>query len=168
MNAIFNTCFVAGITEEVVFRGFIMRLLEIRWNKYVAIIAPSVLFGLLHIFNMENFNIADVLMLLVAGTSVGIMFSTIAYQSGSVWSSALVHGIWNMIVIGGILEISIKPKQSIFTYTLNSNSTLLTGGAFGVESSLPAIIGYGIVIVIALTLLLRKEASHTIPNVIYK
>ena len=161
INAVFGICLTAGITEEIIFRGFIMRLLEVRWNKYVAIIAPSVLFGLLHIFNMESPNIVDILMLLIAGTSVGIMFSMIAYQSGSIWPGAAVHGIWNLIIIGGILEISVEPGNSIFTYTLGSQSTLLTGGKFGIESSIPAIIGYGIVILISVILISRTTSRNT-------
>jgi membrane protease YdiL (CAAX protease family) len=159
LNTVFGSCFVAGITEEVIFRGFIMRLLEARWNKYAAIIAPSVLFGLLHIFNMENPDIVDILMLLIAGTSVGIMFSMIAYQSGSIWPGTAVHGIWNLIIIGGILEISVEPGNSICTYTLESQSTLLTGGAFGIESSVPAIIGYGLIILICAMLISRRSAK---------
>jgi len=146
---IFYPCIVAGISEEFLFRGFFLRLLEVRWGKYIAIVVPSVLFGILHIFNMTSPNIIDILVLLVAGTSVGIMFSLIAYQSGSIWSSAVVHGIWNLIIIGGILEIGIKPELAIFTYTLKSNSVILTGGAFGIESSLPAIVGYCLVILLA-------------------
>jgi len=160
MNAILGSCLAAGITEELIFRGFIMRLLEVRWNKHIAIIVPSVLFGILHIFNMQNPNIVDILILLAAGTSVGIMFSMIAYQSGSIWPGAVVHGIWNLIIIGGILEISTEPGRSIFTYTVKSNSTLLTGGAFGIESSLPAITGYGIVIILAWILHRRKSAER--------
>ena len=148
--AFFNYCLVAGITEELIFRAFIMRLLEKRWNKFVAVLVPSVIFGLLHIPNMDDFKILDVLMLLIAGTAVGIMFSLIAYQSGSIWASTLVHGLWNFC--GGILEISVNPDPSIFTYTLDNSSTLLTGGAFGTESSLPAVIGYIVVIFIALIL----------------
>lgn len=152
LRAVFSSCLVAGITEELVFRGLIMHVLELKWGKPVAIVAPSVLFGLLHIFSMKAPTGVDVLLLLITGTGVGIMFSLIAIQSGSIWSSAIVHGIWNLIIIGGILEISIEPSSSIFTYKLISDSKLLTGGAFGIESSLPAIIGYGIVILIAVLL----------------
>ena len=38
-----------GIVEEVVFRGFIMTALERRWNRWAAVLLPSVLFGLVHI-----------------------------------------------------------------------------------------------------------------------
>jgi membrane protease YdiL (CAAX protease family) len=156
-TAVLGSCMVAGITEELIFRGFIMRLAEIRWNKCVAAIVPSVLFALLHVSGMANPNIADILRLLVAGTGVGVMFSMIAYHSGSIWPGAIVHGIWNLIIIGGILRIDVAPARSVFTYTLLSDSALLTGGAFGIEASLPAVTGYCIVIV--LTWFFRRKAS---------
>jgi Predicted metal-dependent membrane protease len=157
IEAVFHICLVAGITEELIFRGFIMHLLEIRWNKYVAIIVPSVLFGVLHIVNMAEPSIVDISMLLIAGTSVGVMFSMIAYQSKSIWSSAVVHGIWNLIIIGGILEINAEPSRVLLSYTLESKSTLLTGGAFGIESSVPAIIGYIMVTLLAWYLYRRNH-----------
>ena len=42
----------SGITEEMLFRGYIMKLLESRWNKYIAILIPSFLFSLVHIPSM--------------------------------------------------------------------------------------------------------------------
>lgn len=156
VRAIFRTCLLAGITEELVFRGLIMHVLEIRWGKPIAVIIPSLLFGLLHILNMDSPSIADILFLIVAGTAVGIMFSLIAVQSNSIWASAAVHGIWNLLIIGGILEISAGPSSAIFSYEVTSKSNLLTGGAFGIEASLPAVAGYGIVILLALFLMRRN------------
>jgi membrane protease YdiL (CAAX protease family) len=163
--AVFSLCLTAGITEELLFRGLIMGLLEKRWNKAIAIIVPSVLFGLLHISNMKAPSIVDIGTLVIAGTAVGVMFSLIALHSNSIWASAVVHGIWNLVIIGGILEISGKPSSvytsmpAIYTYTLTTNSTLITGGAFGIEASLPAIIGYGLVIVLALALLKKQQSG---------
>jgi len=159
--AVFGTCLVAGISEELLFRGFIMRILEVRWNKYIAIIVPSVLFGAIHITNLQNPTLIDFILLLVAGTSVGVMFSMIAYQSGSIWASAIVHGLFNLIMGGGILIIDLEPGPSIFTYTLKPNSVLLTGAEVGIETALPAIVGYGMVICIA-WILLRKTTGETI------
>ena len=31
---------------------------------------------------------------------VGVMFSMIAIESGSVWNSGIVHAIWNVVIIG--------------------------------------------------------------------
>ena len=113
---------------------------------------------------MESPNIVDIIVLVIAGTAVGIMFSLIAMESGSIWASAIVHGLWNLVIIGGILEISAEPLSSIFTYTLTSRSTLLTGGAFGIESSLPSIVGYGIVICVALARLKRLSKENEVSN----
>ena len=164
LRAVFSACLAAGITEELIFRGLIMHLLEDRWNKTIAVVAPSVCFGLLHILNMQAPKLLDIIVLAIAGTTVGIMFSLIAMESGSIWASALVHGLWNLVIIGDILEIGVDSLSSIYVYTLTSRSTLLTGGAFGIESSLPSIIGYIVVICIALILLKgqnRKSASNT-------
>lgn len=157
--ALFGAGISAGVVEEMVFRGFIMRMVEERWGRVAAAIVPSVIFGLLHIINIDM-NLRDIILLLIAGTSVGIMFSLIVYQSGSVWSSALVHGMWNFIMIGDILDINIKHNtDAIFSYEMLSKSVILTGGSFGVESSIIAVIGYWIVIMVAF-LLLHNEGEQ--------
>ncbi|RHW39054.1 CPBP family intramembrane metalloprotease [Neobacillus notoginsengisoli] len=148
--AIFVAGFAAGVVEEMAFRGVIMKTLEMRWGKGVAIVVPSVIFGLLHAIG-SNLHALDLLMLFVGGTSVGIMFSLIVYQSGSVWNSAIVHGVWNCMMIGNVLTIGPSNNEnSIFSYILSSESTLLTGGKFGVEVSIVAILGYLFVITLIL------------------
>lgn len=157
--AVFFLCLAAGITEEITFRGMMMRIIEERWGKAVAVIAPSVVFALVHLLVMESFNADDVLLLTLSGTIAGVMFSLIALRSRSVWPGALVHGIWNLVIIGEILQISVDPYEtSIFTYTLSSESVLLTGGAFGIEASIPAIAAYAAVILI-IFIFGRRELS---------
>ena len=48
---IFVIGFASGIVEEMVFRGIIMNVIAKKFNKTVAIVAPSLLFGLIHIIN---------------------------------------------------------------------------------------------------------------------
>ena len=98
----------SGILEEMLFRGFIMKLLESRWNKYVAIFVPSFIFGLVHIPSMETFTVEGVVLLIVSGTLVGMMFSLAAYAGKSVANSMLLHGIWNFVMITDILHITTK------------------------------------------------------------
>lgn len=133
----------AGIIEELIFRGYIMKFLESKWNKVVAILLPSFIFGMLHITSMSEFNLGSVLLLLCAGTSVGIMFSFVTYENGSIWASALIHIVWNMAMIGGIFEISaISDTNVAFSFVLDSQNSFLTGGGFGVEASVFAIVAY--------------------------
>lgn len=142
---IFFTGLGAGIVEEIVFRGIMMSVIEKRFNKKIAIIVPSVLFGLVHIIGM-GFNILSCTLVLLAGTMVGIMFSVIASETKSIWNSAIVHAFWNIIIIGGILCIGTEfDEYSLFSYVLDVKSFLLTGGEFGIESSIIAVIGYSLV-----------------------
>ena len=96
----------SGITEEMLFRGYIMKLLESRWNKYIAILIPSFLFSLVHIPSMETFTVSGVLLLIISGTVVGIMFSLVSYKGKSISNSALLHAAWNFIMITDILHIT--------------------------------------------------------------
>ncbi|ADK81236.1 CPBP family intramembrane glutamic endopeptidase [Sediminispirochaeta smaragdinae] len=151
LSSIFTVGFGAGIGEEMIFRGLIMSTIERKWGKKAALLIPSVLFGILHVFN-GKLGCMDFLFLIISGSFVGIMFSLIVYDSGSIFASATVHGIWNIIIIGHILDIDTAYNaQAIISYRLQSHSMLLTGGKFGVESSLFATAGY--IIVIAITLL---------------
>ena len=84
------TGIAAGFVEEMVFRGMILNFFKNKWNTKVAVIVPSVLFGVVHILGM-NFSIGSCLLVIIAGTMVGIMFSMIAIEGGSVWNSGLVH-----------------------------------------------------------------------------
>ena len=146
---IFFTGFGAGIVEEMVFRGILMAAIEKRFNKTVAIIVPSVLFGLVHILGM-GFDLLSCTLVIVAGTMVGVMFSLIASSTKSVWNSAIVHAIWNIVIIGGILWIGTEfDEYSLFSYVLESKSFLLTGGGFGIEASIVAVVGYIVVCGIA-------------------
>jgi uncharacterized protein len=158
--AIFATGIGVGVAEEVIFRGLMMTSFEKRWGKGVAILVPSILFGLLHGIG-ANLNLLEFLLLVIGGTSVGIMFSLIVYESGSVWNSAVVHGVWNMVIIGDILQIGQSPHQeAIMSYTLLSKSVLLTGGRFGIEVSLIAIFGYIGVIAVLLVSKKMKTKNH--------
>ncbi|MDE6024967.1 MAG: CPBP family intramembrane metalloprotease, partial [Lachnospiraceae bacterium] len=89
------TGIAAGLVEEMVFRGVIMSFIRERWNTKIAILVPSVLFASVHLIGM-NFSVLSCILVLVAGTMVGIMFSMIAMESDSVWNSGIVHSIWNI------------------------------------------------------------------------
>ena len=150
---------VSGITEELLFRGYIMKIVEYRWNKTVAIIMPSIIFASLHA--LKGMNVGDFFQLLIAGTIVGIMFSLIAYQRDNVWNAVIVHTMWNLLVIG-VFNISAGENlKTIINYRFESDNVLLTGGLFGIEASMPAIIGYLIVIIITTIWRIKKPVGLT-------
>ena len=158
-SGIVFTGIAAGLVEEMVFRGVIMSLIRERWNIKAAILVPSVLFASVHLIGM-NFSVLSCILVLVAGTMVGAMFSMIAMESDSIWNSGIVHSIWNIIIIGGGLGISEKANEySVMTYVLDSKSFAITGGEFGIEASVIALIGYIVVTVIAFVMIKRKTKN---------
>jgi len=149
----------AEMCEEFIFRGLIMHTFERALGRVPAAIIPSVLFAAMH--TTGNMTVIDMLLLFIAGTSVGVMFSLIAIESGNIWSGALVHTLWNITIIGNIFVIK-APKYNlsdsfIYKYELASNNLLLTGGRFGIESSLPAVIGYCLISIVILILLKKQK-----------
>ena len=148
----------AGILEEMLFRGVIMRLLENRWNKCIAILLPSLLFGLAHIPSMETFTVAGIVLLVLSGTLVGVMFSLVTYKGNSIANSVVMHAVWNFVMITSILHITTQEGyygNPVFSIIIPSGNILLTGAGFGVEASIIAILGYACIC--AMTLYGRKK-----------
>lgn len=136
----------SGLTEEMLFRGYILRLLEGRWGRKLAILLPSVLFGLVHLTSLTEFSLSSVLLLLLSGTLVGILFSLAACRADSIAASALIHGVWNLVMITGIVNIRAGEPAggAFFGLSIPSTSLWLTGGEFGPEASLIAITAYAL------------------------
>ena len=146
----------AGIVEEAVFRGVLMTALERRWGRTAAVLIPSVLFGVLHILD-NDLDAASAIQLLIAGTMVGVLFSLVTLETGSIWSSALIHGVWNSVILG-VLHIGPEAyRWSLFSYVPESGSFWLTGGDFGVEASVVSVIVYALFAALALVRLRRKK-----------
>lgn len=162
-GAIFFYGLATGIVEELIFRGIIMGCLEKRFNIRIAIIIPSVLFGLLHIIG-NDLGFVSIIQLLIAGSVVGILFSLIAYESNSIWNNAIVHGIWNMTIIGGIFYIGNEAdSSSIFNFILDNKSFLISGGDFGIEASVISIFAYLLFIVLAAVQIKRRATRNKNP-----
>ena len=72
----------------------------------------------------------------------------------SVWNSGIVHAVWNIVMIGGGLALGEKADEySVMTYVLDSKSFAITGGEFGIESSVISLTGYIIVAGIAFVMI---------------
>lgn len=95
---------ICNIVAGVLYFVFTYFLLKERWNIWIAVIVPSVLFGLVHVIGMD-FSLGSCLLVILAGTMVGIMFSLIEIESGSV--IALIA----YIVVAVFAFVMIKKKR---------------------------------------------------------
>lgn len=145
---------VAPIVEEVIFRGILLKYIEERSNIIFATIITSILFSLVHLFNAKLAGI-DLYLLIIAGTTAGIMYAVATYKYNSIWASVVLHIFWNL---GGLLVITnSKVDYSIFQYVIKNNNVLITGGDYGDDASIISIIGYILVIIV---IMFSKKLSN--------
>lgn len=151
----FGMSFAAGIIEEVVFRGYLVNLLAKKYSFWVAGIVPSFLFTLLHIGGAHS--ILNVFQLLVAGMLVSIMFLVIYKKTGSIWNASIVHFLWNFLFLKELIDYGEgnEPMHKLIELDLGQNQ-FLTGAAFGLDVSFPAIITYSITLLITWKFIKRK------------
>lgn len=86
-------------------------------------------------------------MLIIAGTSVGIMFSMIRIYTNSIWYGVIVHTLWDLLAAtspNNFLVIGPNPtiSDSFYSYKLSDSSLFLFGGDYGIETSIIAIMIY--------------------------
>jgi membrane protease YdiL (CAAX protease family) len=93
---------VPGITEELLFRGYVQRRLLERWHPAMAITVTSLMFALIHIQPHH----------VVAAFPMGLWLGVVAWKTGSVIPSMCCHAFingslnaWRMVVkFGGMNE----------------------------------------------------------------
>jgi uncharacterized protein len=100
---------VAPITEEFIFRGIILNRWREKWNTKTALIASSLLFGILH--NVGFFG----------ASMFGMISGSLYLRTGSLWTSILYHASHNgTIFIIGLIE-TLFSSDSNKSNTLNIN-----------------------------------------------
>ena len=159
----FGMSLAAGIVEEIVFRGYLVNLLAKKYSFWVAGIIPSFLFTIIHIGAAQS--LLNVIQLLVAGMLVSIMFLVIYKKTGSIWNASIVHFLWNFLFLQEFIDYGPgnEPVYSLIQLDLGK-SEILTGGGFGLDVSLPAIIIYTITLIISWNFIKTKTVDDKIKN----
>lgn len=94
---------MAGVMEEILFRGLILYVLVAKWGGsrrglLSAVSLSAFLFGTLHFVNLAGGQ-ADVTTLQVAEASVsGIVYGALVLTSGSIWPAVVLHSGINLLV----------------------------------------------------------------------
>ncbi|WP_305785852.1 CPBP family intramembrane glutamic endopeptidase [Symbioplanes lichenis] len=126
-----------AVNEEILFRGIIFRILEERAGTVVALVVSSILFGLTHLFN-PGATVWGTLAIAIEG---GTMVAAAYVLTRSLWLPIGIHFGWNFVQAGffGTTTSGTEQTDSVFHFQL-SGPSLLTGGGFGPEASLVALL----------------------------
>ena len=128
---------MVALAEESSVRGFVLgHMLDVGMNKYLALVLSSVIFASLHLGNpgMTNFSFFNLVL-------AGILLGAVYIFTRNLWFSISLHLFWNFIQ-GPILgyEVSGTSGSGNLLKLSLSDNTLMNGGNFGFEASLPCTI----------------------------
>lgn len=133
-----------GIAEEVVFRGMAVREIAARNGWFFATIIGGVYFGVLHLLGkLSEITPTDAFWIMLAGILVSFMFVAMYVRSQSLWLPIGFHIAWNFC-LKGVMGVTMSGNESqvgLFDIEL-AGAPLMTGGAFGIESSLFSVVTY--------------------------
>lgn len=136
LTAVLSMALVSGIPEEILFRGILFRFLE-KWLGSIAALAISAfLFGAGHIFNPNSSWLAAFAIAVEAGVLLGAVYMV----TRRLWAAIGLHMAWNATQ-GGVFGVAVSGTDvKGLIISQPKGSEWITGGAFGAEASLPAIL----------------------------
>jgi uncharacterized protein len=136
ISSVVNMAILPAIMEEILFRGLIFRLIE-RWlGSLTALFFSAALFGFAHYANPNATLFASLAIAIEAGILLGAMYM----MTRRLWAPIGLHAAWNFsqgwlygLPVSGIATTGLV--KGVLT-----GSCDLTGCAFGLEASWPAVI----------------------------
>jgi membrane protease YdiL (CAAX protease family) len=150
--------FILGaVLEEVVMRGVVFRILEEWLGSWIALSISAALFGLLHLLNpgVTLLNAGAVML------EAGILLAAAYMLTRRLWLCIGIHFAWNFTQ-GGIFSAAVSggATNGLLEAKL-VGPVWLTGGAFGAEASVVAVV---VCLAAGLLLLLAaRRKGHVIP-----
>ncbi len=128
---------LAGITEEILFRGLLFRLTSKIVGTWGALLFTSALFGLAHAANPGATFSSSLAIALEAGVLLGAAYAA----TQRLWLPIGLHIGWNFTE-GSVFGMSVSGTSKATGLLQGSlaGPRLLTGGAFGPEASVVAVL----------------------------
>ncbi|MBX2897285.1 MAG: CPBP family intramembrane metalloprotease [Cyclobacteriaceae bacterium] len=122
---------LVAVTEEVMFRGYILNNLTEKLSKNLAIILSSLIFAAFHLGN-PHFGLIGFINIFLSGILMAIVY----LNSKDLWAPIGVHFTWNLTQ--AVLGFAVSGRNDTGVFKLNylSRVDYLTGGIFGIEGSL--------------------------------
>lgn len=148
----------AAVTEELLFRGVLFRIIEGWIGTWLSLVLTAALFGLAHLFNPG----ATWWSALAIAVEAGGMLAAAYAATRTLWVPIGLHFAWNLAE-GAIFgtQISGKSAPEGLLRGVLSGPTQVSGGQFGPEASLYTLVA-GVLLTIAFLWLARRR-GHIVP-----
>jgi uncharacterized protein len=141
---------LVAISEETVFRGYILNNLLQSINKWMALAISALLFALFHAGN-PGITLLAVINIFLSGLLLGLNY----VYTKNLWFAIMFHFSWNFF-LGPVLgyEVNSLPLNSLLQQSIEGPNWI-TGGEFGLEGSI--LDGIFSIIAFALLLMVYKR-----------
>jgi hypothetical protein len=148
----------SSVFEELAFRGVLFRSVEEMAGSWIAIIVSSLVFGLIHLVN-PGATIAGAVYIAI---EAGLLLAAAYLVTRRLWIAIGFHMLWNYVqsaVFSGIVSGAVA-TPGLFRARIEGPG-FFTGGSFGMEQSVFALILCTAAGVVMLTVAIRR--GHLVP-----
>ena len=115
-----------GVSEEVLFRGFLYNGLRQYISRYKAIWISTLSFGLAHVDGIYVNSVTQIVWFIVGGLIFGLVYA----RYGSILLTSAVHTLLNIIIFG--LQAAVNPPY----FALGLTTLLVFGASWSEEKIL--------------------------------
>jgi len=149
----FAIAFSVAIFEEILLRGIIFRIVEEKLGSYISLAISAIIFGAVHLLNPDSSVISSICIGIV-----GFVFGASYIYSRSLWLPIAIHFSWNFVQSGifGAITSGNEKTSSLFNTNI-SGAELITGGAFGPEGTIQAILFWLLVSIIFMVIITKQN-----------
>ncbi|MFF1922424.1 CPBP family intramembrane glutamic endopeptidase [Streptomyces sp. NPDC058221] len=152
---LFGFMAAAAVTEEVVFRGVLFRLIEERAGTWLSLVLTGALFGLMHLLNPNASLWGAVAIAIEAGGMLAAAYAA----TRKLWLPMGLHFGWNFAASGIFsTEVSGNDTQKGILDSATSGSKWITGGDFGPEASVYSVL-FGVLLTAAFMWLAHRRGN---------
>lgn len=148
----------SSVFEELVFRGVLFRSVEAMAGSWIAIIVSSLVFGLLHLINPA----ATIAGAVYISIEAGLLLAAAYLVTRRLWMPIGFHMLWNYVqsaVFSGVVSGAVA-LPGLFRAKIEGPG-FITGGSFGMEQSVFALILCTTAGVVMLRIAIRR--GHLVP-----
>ncbi|WP_430391335.1 CPBP family glutamic-type intramembrane protease [Dyella sp. 20L07] len=152
LPAVLTTGLGAGIGEEIFTRGAIYRIVEEGLGTWWALAISALFFGAAHIFNPG----ATLWSSLAIAIEAGVLLALLYHVTRSLWTCIGLHAAWN-VMQGTVFGIPVSGTAAHgWLISHCTGPDWLSGGVFGAEASVVALLSCSVVSAVLLGIALRR------------
>lgn len=143
---------------EILFRGILFRYVEEGLGTWLAIANSGLAFGIVHLTNPNSSWVAAIAIAMEAGVLFGLLYAV----SRSLWLCIGLHAGWNLTQ-GPLWGIPVSGATSGgFVNSTLTGPDIVTGGAFGAEAGMIAVLAC-LIVSGCLVVVLRRRGGVVAP-----